>query len=52
MELRPDQKRDEFDLLYAKTLEESGDTEGALESYSEIVKSFRAKKQDADMHFY
>lgn len=40
LDLRPDKKRDEFSLLYAKTLEESGDTGGALKSYSEIVKSF------------
>ena len=44
MELRTDKKRDEFDLLYAKTLEESGDTDGALESYSEIVKSFSGEE--------
>ena len=44
MELRTGKKKDEFDLLYAKTLEESGDTDGALKSYSEIVKSFSGEE--------
>ena len=38
MEIRPNKKIDEFDLLYAQTLAELGDTDGALKLYPEIVK--------------
>jgi len=44
MELRPDKKGDEFDLMYAETLEESGDTDGALKAYSETVKFFSGEE--------
>ena len=39
-ELRGNRKCDEFDLLYGKTLEKSGDISGALKEYAEVVKFF------------
>ncbi len=44
MDLRPEKKGDEFELLYAKTLEESGDTDESLKSYSQIVRSFSGEE--------
>jgi len=44
MELRPDKKGDEFDLMYAETLEELGDTDRALKAYSETVKFFSGEE--------
>ncbi|MDM8549723.1 hypothetical protein QUF72_06590 [Desulfobacterales bacterium HSG2] len=43
-ELRPGEKRDEFDLLYARTLEDTGETDGALKSYSEVANSFSGEE--------
>ncbi len=44
MDLRPKKQNDEFDLLYARTLEEEGDTDGALEIYSELEKFFSGEE--------
>lgn len=42
--LRKDKRGDEFDLMYAKILEESGEIEKALLSYAEIVNLFSGEE--------
>jgi hypothetical protein len=44
IETRPEKKVDEFDLLYARTLEASGDIEGALKKYSDIERTFSGEE--------
>lgn len=44
IELRPDNKGDEFSLMYARTLEESGDIDGALKMYSQTADSFSGEE--------
>jgi len=44
LEIRPNKKKDEFDLLYARTLGELGDVAGALKLYPDIVKSFSGEE--------
>ncbi len=44
LEISPDRKNGEFGLLYAKTLEESGDIDGALKFYAGLEKSFSGEE--------
>lgn len=42
--LRPGKKNDEFDLMYARTLEESGKVDKARQVYSELVTPFSGEE--------
>ncbi|MCP4687920.1 MAG: tetratricopeptide repeat protein, partial [Desulfobacterales bacterium] len=44
VEIRGDRKRDDFDLLLARTYDELGDTERSLEEYSKLQRSFSGEE--------
>lgn len=44
LKTRSNRKGDEFDLLYARTLEELGDVEGAIKEYSEFIRIFTGEE--------
>ncbi|NJL59744.1 MAG: hypothetical protein HC887_08980, partial [Desulfobacteraceae bacterium] len=44
LKTRENRKGDQFDLLYARTLEESGDIDGALKTYSEFSRLFSGEE--------
>ncbi|OQX26973.1 MAG: hypothetical protein BWK80_07665 [Desulfobacteraceae bacterium IS3] len=44
MAIRKTKRSDEFDLLFAKSLEELGDIEGALREYAAIVKGYSGEE--------
>lgn len=44
MSIRKSKKSDEFDLLLARTLEESGDNDGALGEYAAIMKGYSGEE--------